>query len=92
MSIEFARSYKTSDGKCHGTLREDQAHELADLVFKPAFDKHPHSAEDTAQLVVENSDLILMCLTLTDSSRPKARGSKKPRKNRVTEPVQTTSA
>lgn len=83
MSIEFARSYKTSDGKCHGTLEEAQSHQLRIILG----DK-----EAIIQQIIEQSDWIVDVLTMKETSRPKARGAKKPRKNRVTEPVQTTSA
>jgi hypothetical protein len=73
--IEFSRSYKASDGKCYASLEEAQAVELAD-----ALDLATPDGLAIAKAIVENKDAILNILTLTDASRPKARGQKKPRK------------
>lgn len=90
MSIEFAKSYKTSDGMCHATLTEAQRHELYILLKDSlaGFERF----EDLLADLVEKSGPIVNILTMTERSRPKARGSKKPRKNRVTEPTTTTAA
>jgi hypothetical protein len=76
--ISFTRSYLATDGKCYATLEEAQAVEIA-LLFSNEPD-----AKRVADGIVANKDSILSILTLTDASRPKARGQKKPRKAKST--------
>lgn len=91
MSIEFAKSYKTSDGMCHATLTAARAHELA-LLFGGKDGVAGFGIDYIIDVLVGNADKVVNILTMTERSRPKARGSKKPRKNRVTEPATTTAA
>jgi hypothetical protein len=77
MPITYERSYKASDGNCYATLAEAQEVEIK-LLLEEAEDFK--LAPGTAEVIVANKDAIVNILTLNDSSRPKARGSKKPRK------------
>lgn len=71
--IEFSRSYKASDGKCYASLEEAQAVEISALIDGVTTAVMP-------DFIVSKKEEILNILTLTDASRPKARGQKKPRK------------
>ncbi len=78
--IEFSRSYKSSDGKCHASLEQAQIAELEILI--PTWE--PSSS--VADGIVANKDAILGILTLKESSLPKARGVAKKRKPKTDQP------
>jgi hypothetical protein len=83
MGIEFARSYKASDGKCYATLREAQEVELVELLRQHLEKESNDELMVISETILDNADLIQNILTTTDSSRPKARkvnGGSKPRK------------
>jgi hypothetical protein len=71
--ITFSRSYVAADGQCYASLEEAQTAEIASLLDGV-------SVTDMPAAIVEKKDAIICALTITDSSRPKARGVKKPRK------------
>lgn len=77
--IEFSRSYRTSDGKCYATLGEAQATELM-MLLKKTIGEPDESLNAFADAILANKDDIIEILTLSDSSRPKARGVPKKRK------------
>lgn len=77
--IEFSRSYKASDGKCYGTLEEAQTVEIHKVLETSGL----KVGRDVAQTIVSNKDEVLNILTLNDTSRPRARGVRKPRKPKV---------
>ncbi len=77
MAITFSRSYLASDGKCYGTLDEAQQIELVNKFGL---------SEEAAKIIVHEKDNIVDLLTLTDSSRPAARGKSKPRKPKIAQP------
>lgn len=77
--IEFGRSY-IFGGKAYATMEEAQAEAVKALVMS----KNSSLAMDYVQLlsdlVIKNKAPLLAILTLTDASRPRARGVRKPRK------------
>ena len=90
MGIEFARSYKASDGKCYATLREAQEVEVVEILRKHIDDESEDGFTRLAEVILDNADLLQDVFTTTDSSRPKARkvnGGSKPRKKAPTTPA-----
>lgn len=91
--IEFAKSYKASDGKCYGTLREAQVVEISKLMKEL-----PNSAtsNEIAERLLDEKDAVIDILTTTDTSRPKARringGSKKRKTAPTVAPAQPQAA
>ncbi len=79
MAITYERSYKASDGKCYGTLDEAQEVEIR-LALISGTAMGIDDAASSAAAIIKAKDAILAILTLTDTSRPKARGVKKVRK------------
>lgn len=73
--IEFSRSYKASNGKCYSSLEEAQTVEIALLIASSNA-----TLENLPAAIVANKEGIVNILTLTDASRPKARGVPKKRK------------
>jgi hypothetical protein len=90
MGIEFARSYKASDGKCYGTIREAQHAELEELLYPSADRGGDLDYQKVVTLILDKKDQVLDILTTTDASRPKARkvnGGSKPRKKAPASPA-----
>lgn len=81
--ITFTRSYQTSDGQCVATLEEAQRKEIIALFEREG--RPDDTPRSYAEVIVASKDEILAILTLTDASRPRARGMKKPRKPKVAE-------
>jgi hypothetical protein len=84
MGIEFARSYKASDGKCYATIKEAQEVEIQKLLGESASEVE---CDTVAHVIVENAEAVMAILTINDSSRPRARGVKKPRKKAPASPA-----
>lgn len=92
MSITFTKAY-VANGKTFATLAEAQKEGIVSILDnKNLSDVEFAFLEVVAMRVLQTKEAIVEVLTMKETSRPKARGAKKPRKNRVTEPVQTTSA
>lgn len=84
MPITFMKSYLACDGKCYPTITEAQEVEIEALLSKASSGKDELVLDARMPaFIVSNKDAIVNILTLTDSSRPRARGVKRPRKPKV---------
>lgn len=93
--IEFAKSYKASDGKCYGTLREAQVVEICAILDDVHFIE-TQVLQKTAEMLVDAKEAVVDVLTTTDTSRPRARrvngGSKKRKPAPTVTPAQPQAA
>lgn len=93
--IEFAKSYKASDGKCYGTLQEAQVVEICAILSELHL-LNVEEQQKVAEGLVDAKDAVIDILTTTDTSRPKARringGSKKRKPAPTVAPVRPQAA
>lgn len=86
VNITFGKCYYDSNGIPHQTIEEAQGVEITALLEHagPTEGAARLSLEGIVKAIVDNKAEILNILTLTDSSRPRARGVKRgPRKPKV---------
>ena len=86
--IQFTKSYKTDDNQVFGTIEEAQKHELETLLHDKGVSKG--EVPSVAKLLIDRKDIIVDILTMTPSSKPKARSihggtKKRPSKTVVTD-------
>lgn len=67
--IEKCTSFKTSDGEIHASIEKAQNHVLERILMS----KGVSDSAGIASTILENKDEIIDCLTMTASSKPKAR-------------------
>lgn len=77
--IKFTRAYVDSSNEVHATLEQAQEAEILNVLWSQETNR-TDAMQDIAARIVENKNAILDALTMTDSSRPGARGQKKARK------------
>lgn len=82
--IKFTRAYVDSQDHVHASLESAQE---AEILYILAGDESDRTSDmkRLAHDIVENKDTIIDALTMNDSSRPGARGQKKPRKSKPSE-------
>lgn len=73
--ISFARSYQTEDGTCYASLEDAQVVEVMQILKLEG-----DAGERVGREIVGKKAELVNILTITDSSRPRARGVRKPRK------------
>lgn len=73
--IEFTKSYKTADGEVFATIDEAKRHELELALAKINLNNAPMSQllGDVALLILTAQEDIIDILTMSPSSKPKAR-------------------
>lgn len=85
--IEFGRSY-IYDGKAYATMEEAQV-EAVTAILAANDSKYTEDGNRlVAKAIVKGKAQVLAVLTLTDASRPRARGVRKPRKRAAAAPAQ----
>lgn len=67
--IEKCTSFKTSDGEIHASIEKAQNHVLERILMS----KGVSDSAGITSTILENKDEIIDCLTMTASSKPKAR-------------------
>lgn len=67
--IEKCSSFKTSDGTIHASIEKAQGHVLERILMGKGI---AESAQISAA-IIENKNEVVDCLTMTASSKPKAR-------------------
>lgn len=96
--IEKIAAYKSSDGKCVGSIEEVQRHELRILLTPGMIDGEKGTDQDRAALdtavhvIVENRDKVVDVLTTGPRSKPKARSVNGGTKKRTPKPAQAVVA
>jgi len=91
--IEFTKSYKTADGKVHGTIEQAQLHELEAFLSKLKGVTSGPVTTEIANHILQNKDILIDVLTTTPNSKPKARashGGTKTRKKTVVTDAETS--
>ena len=89
--IEFTKSYKTADGEVFATIDEAKRHELELALAKINLNGAPMSQllGDVALLILTAQEDIIDILTMSPSSKPKARklhgGTKNRKKSVITD-------
>lgn len=89
--IEKTQSYKTSNGKIFGSIKEAQVEEIAVLIGGVIESK---CAQEVFDMLVGNAEKVVDILTAKGSSKPKARsinGGTKKRTPRVQLPTLPTA-
>lgn len=81
--IEFTKSYKTADGQVFGTIEEAQMHELGDAL---------KLSSDIISGIMANKDIVIDILTMTPTSKPKARKVNGGTKKRTPKTIITDAA
>jgi len=71
--IEHVKSFKTSDGTIHSSIAGAQAHELGTFLNGKIDITGQEPTMDIAKVLVEHKEKIVDLLTLSATSRPKAR-------------------
>lgn len=74
------KSYLAADGKCYPKIEEAQAVEVAQILKDQGTLDKPE-LDNISAFIVSRKEDIVNALTITESSRPGARGKKKPRKS-----------
>lgn len=62
-------SFQTSDGEIHASIEKAQNHVLEKILMS----KGTADSAKIASIILENKDEVIDCLTMTASSKPKAR-------------------
>lgn len=85
MSISFTKAY-VANGKTYATLEQAQVAEIEAILREHSGNNQSVPLEIAAKTIVAIAGRIVDVLTTKDSSRPKARGVKKPRNKAAAQP------